>query len=107
MRAERVGRLLLAVAGVLALAGIAVGDSRVQSRILAGSGCLVMIALAVLLLAPQPARTGRRDRTARPVDFPVGYEPVPYRVPQQRVVETAVVAAAEDAAPPETTTRAA
>jgi uncharacterized membrane protein YedE/YeeE len=64
---ERVGRSLLALAGALGVIGMALADSRAQyGRYLGLSGCLIMVALAVLLLAPRPAaRVERRTRPAR------------------------------------------
>jgi hypothetical protein len=67
MNSERVGRLLLTSAGTVGLIGMALADSRAQyGRYLGLSVCLIMLALAVLLLAPRPAvRTGERARPVR------------------------------------------
>lgn len=74
MSLERVGRLLLALAGALGVVGMALADSRAQfGRYLAPSGCLVMVGLALLLLAPRPAVRSSDRVTA-----------APNRVPRQR-----------------------
>jgi hypothetical protein len=80
---ERGGRLLLALAGALGLIGMVVADSRDQyGRYLALSGCLVMLALALMLLAPRPA--ARVERRARPARRPEQASTPPRLVPQQR-----------------------
>ncbi|HEY0485877.1 MAG TPA: hypothetical protein VGD72_06470 [Mycobacteriales bacterium] len=78
MNLERIGRLLLRLAGVLTVAGVAVAATGHQSvRFLALSGCLVMVSLVALLLAPRQAPPAQRYEAAS--------EPRPPRyVPQQR-----------------------
>jgi predicted lipid-binding transport protein (Tim44 family) len=85
MNLERVGRLLLALAVSLGLIGMALADDRAQfGRYLGLSGCLIMVALAVLLLAPRPAaqverRTGSARRSSDRANA------ASHRVPRQRV----------------------
>jgi hypothetical protein len=85
MNLERVGRLLLALAVSLGLIGLALADDRAQfGRYLGLSGCLIMVALAVLLLAPRPAaqverRTGSARRSSDRANA------ASHRVPRQRV----------------------
>jgi uncharacterized membrane protein YedE/YeeE len=88
VNSERVGRLLLAFAGALGLLGMALADSRAQyGRYLGLSGCLIMVALAVLLLAPRPtARVERRARPARRSSDRVAT--AAHRVPRQRTAVT-------------------
>jgi hypothetical protein len=81
--------LLLALAGSVGLIGMALADSRVQyGRYLGLSGCLVMVALATLLLAPRPAaRVERRARPGRRSSSRVAT--AAHRVPRQRIAVTA------------------
>jgi hypothetical protein len=92
MSIERICRLLMTLAAGLGVVGVALG--RAQSvRFLALSGCLVMGALAILLLAPKHATPAERraraaqERTAVPA-------PQRYRVPRQRVATGPVATAA-------------
>jgi hypothetical protein len=86
---ERAGRLLLALAGSLGVIGMAIADNRLQfGRYLGLSGCLLMLGLALLLLAPRPA-TGA-DRRTRPGVRPANRtRGAAHRVPQQRIATPA------------------
>jgi hypothetical protein len=80
----RLGRVLLTLAVLVGIAGVALAGNRAEAgRYLGLSGCLVSAALAMLLLAPKPAtRTERRERA----EASVTPMPVPYRVPRQRAL---------------------
>lgn len=109
MSLERSCRLLMTLAAVLGVTGVAVGRTH-SVRFLAVSGCLVMAALALLLLAPKPATSA--ERRSRVAQEQIAHEQVgqrqaaperapeqarqSYRVPQQRVATAAT--APQDAA---------
>jgi hypothetical protein len=109
MSLERSCRLLMTLAAVLGVTGVAVGRAH-SVRFLAVSGCLVMAALALLLLAPKPATPAERRSRVAPEQ--IAHEQVgrrqaaperapeqarqSYRVPQQRVATAAT--APQDAA---------
>jgi uncharacterized membrane protein YfcA len=101
MSIERICRLLMTFAAVLGVVGVAVGRAQ-SGRYLALSGCLVMMALAILLLAPKQATPAeRRARAAREREREAaGWAPQSYRVPRQRV-SSAHGAPADGATKPE------
>jgi hypothetical protein len=92
---ERLGSLLLRLAGVPAVAAIAVAVAGHNSaRFLALSGCLIMAALAALLLAPRPVESARRREPVaqRPEERYVPRQRTPVRVERAQPVEAAAPA---------------
>jgi hypothetical protein len=87
---ERIGRLLMTLSAVIALLGVPLADDRMQAtRVLVASGCLVVAALVLLLLAPRPATAAerraraRRAAARRPAEVAAPMT-MTYRVPQPR-----------------------
>jgi hypothetical protein len=104
---ERIGRLLMTLAAVVALGGVPFANDSVQAgRVLGVSGCLVMVALGLLLLAPRPAtraerraraqRIAREARQAALAEAQQYQQYDTYRVPRQRAAVPAGSQAAEE-----------
>jgi hypothetical protein len=100
----------MTLAAVVALGGVPFANDSVQAgRVLGVSGCLVMVALGLLLLAPRPAtraeRRARAQRIAREArqaalaeaqQYQQYQQYDTYRVPRQRAAVPAGSQAAEE-----------